>query len=107
MKFGNHLRELLEYRGITQRALAEAVSISPSALGNYIHNQREPDFKTLLAISRALGVSTDFLLGNTVSELSHEDQLCLDLFHSMSPEKQLLWLAQGNVLSHFPHEFLP
>ena len=47
MKFGDILRELLEEKELSQKQLAEDLNISASAVGNYVRNNREPDFETL------------------------------------------------------------
>ena len=47
MNFGDILRELLEDRDLSQKQLADALNISASAIGNYVRNNREPDFGTL------------------------------------------------------------
>ena len=62
MKFGDVLRELLEEQNLSQKQLAAELNISASALGNYIRNNREPDFEILKRIARYFCVSTDFLL---------------------------------------------
>ena len=52
MKFGDVLRELLEEQNLSQKQLAAELNISASALGNYIRNNREPDFEILKRIAR-------------------------------------------------------
>lgn len=40
MNLGETLRNLIEQQGITQKELAIKLSITPSALGNYVQNTR-------------------------------------------------------------------
>ena len=47
IKTGDTIKELLELHSMTQKQLAEALDLSPSALGNYIQGTREPDFSQL------------------------------------------------------------
>ncbi len=98
MKFGDVLRELLEQHSLSQKGLAKSLNIAPTTLGNYIHNTREPDFKTLLRIAEYFEVTTDYLLHHTVhSALSHEEELLLHIFRALSPEQKEFYLEQGKI----------
>ena len=59
---GERIAALRRNRGMSQAELAEHLGISPSAMGMYEQGRREPSAQTLVALSRELGVSTDFLL---------------------------------------------
>lgn len=68
--FSEMLRNLRKERGLTQEALAKALSvgefkISPSAVGMWEQGRREPDFDTLDLIADFFNVDIDFLLGKT------------------------------------------
>lgn len=98
MMLGNIIKDLLEQHDMTQKQLAEALMLSPSALGNYIQNIREPDYATLIRIADYFDVTTDFLL-------DHRDHTCparnenslLNVFRSMTEEQQELYLELGKV----------
>ncbi len=62
MKFGDVLREIIGRTEFKQKQLAAELNISASALGNYIRNNREPDFEILKRIARYFCVSTDFFI---------------------------------------------
>ena len=47
--------------------------VSPSAIGMYEQNRREPSAATLVALSQVFGVSTDYLLGNVSDPFFHLD----------------------------------
>ena len=49
-------------KGLSQAELARRVHISASAVGMYEQGRREPSFDILIALSRELDVSTDYLL---------------------------------------------
>ena len=51
LRFGDILRDLLEERNLSQKQMAEDLNISASAVGNYVRNNREPDFETLKKIA--------------------------------------------------------
>lgn len=98
MKFGDILRELLEQHNLTQKHLADILGITPAALGNYVHNTREPDFQTLLQIAGYFHVTTDYLLNHTMeSGLSHNEELLLYIFRSLNAEQQEFYLEQGKI----------
>ena len=59
---GERIGALRRNRGLSQAELAQRLGISPSAMGMYEQGRREPSAQTLVALSRELGVSTDFLL---------------------------------------------
>lgn len=98
MNFGDTLRELLEDQDLSQKQLADALNISASAIGNYVRNNREPDFETLKKIARYFGVSTDFLLNfQPVANYDYRDQKLLQIFHSLTEEQKDLYLEQGKL----------
>jgi transcriptional regulator with XRE-family HTH domain len=98
MKFGDILKELLDLHNMTQKNFAQILGITPAALGNYIHNTREPDFNILLKISDYFHVSIDFLLNNTTSSsLSHSEEVLLNIFRSLTPDQKEFYIEQGKI----------
>lgn len=99
MNLSDKIRELLELNNITQKELAQKLVLAPSTLGNYIQGTREPDYDTLLAIADYFHVTTDYLLGHRTSEdaLTHDEELLLHLFRSLTPEQQEFYLEQGKI----------
>ena len=61
--------------GWSQAELAQRLQVSPSAIGMYEQNRREPSAATLVALSQVFGVSTDYLL--TGKPLNPPDQQAL------------------------------
>jgi len=53
---GERLRELRERSGLSQVQIANAASISQSALSHYENGQRDMSSVTLIRLTRALGV---------------------------------------------------
>lgn len=97
-KLGDTIKELLEQHDITQKELAELLGISPSTLGNYIQNTREPDYLTLIRIADYFHVTTDFLLDYpSQTELSHNEKLLVHIFRCLSEEQQEFYLEQGKI----------
>lgn len=50
-------------KGLSQRQLAFRIGVSPRAIGQFEQGQNLPSLATLVALSKALECSTDFLLG--------------------------------------------
>lgn len=63
MKFGDLLRSFRQLKGMTQKELADKLSISPSTIGMYEQNRRVPDIDTISKIAQVFSVSIDYLLG--------------------------------------------
>ena len=99
MEFGDILRELLDEREITQKKFAEDLNIAVSTLGNYIRDNREPDFKTLKRMADYFGVSVDYLIDHHADKTStHEEDHLLQIFRSLSPGMQSSFLDIGIAL---------
>jgi Helix-turn-helix. len=71
--FGDVLHRLRKEKHLTQRELADKLSISRSALSLYESNKREPDFATLKKIADFFNVSLDYLLDREVGNTSAND----------------------------------
>jgi len=63
MNFGERLYSILKERGIKANELASRLNMDPSYLSRLRHGKRHPSRATLVAISKALGVPIDELLG--------------------------------------------
>lgn len=62
---GNILKKLREDFEMSQEVLAQKLNVSPSTIGMYETNKRQPNYETLLKISSIFNCSIDYLLGNT------------------------------------------
>ena len=65
---GFRIAALRREAGLSQSELAKLLKVSPSTVGMYEQGRREPSADMLLSLSRALGVSVDYLLSGSVSE---------------------------------------
>ena len=87
MLLGDIIKRLIDAHGISQKRLATDLNLSPTTLGNYIRNIRQPDFKTLIAFADYFNVSVDFLLSHTCSNCNGttpDEEMLLHLFRSLS-----------------------
>jgi len=76
-EFGKRLLELRTDRGLTQTQLAEAIGSSQRAISHYETVAEFPPAQVIIALAKALRVSTDVLLGikmPTATKTSSEEQ---------------------------------
>lgn len=59
----NRILELLSEQKMTQKELAQMAEITESAISHYVKGDRVPRGVNLMKIARALGTTTDYLLG--------------------------------------------
>ena len=62
-RFGIRVKNMRKSLGLTQEELAEKIGMSKQAVTLYETGRREAGYKNLVALSRALNVTTDWLLG--------------------------------------------
>ena len=102
MQFHEILRNLIEEHDLTQKWLAQKLSIPVSTLGGYVQGTSEPDFQTLIQIADYFSVTTDYLLDrkddHTQTDLETE---LLRVFRSLNPEQQALYVEQGKAILKF------
>lgn len=63
--FSKRLKELRRKHSMTQEELAKKIGKTRSTVAGYETERKEPDFKTLIKLSRIFNISTDYLLGVT------------------------------------------
>jgi len=98
MSLGEILRNLLEERDITQKQLAEKLSVGASTLSNYIQNTREPDYETLRRLASFFEVSTDYLLEHKTTLISNsQENALLRIFRTLTNDQQELFIEQGKL----------
>lgn len=99
MSFGAILRELLESSNTSYKTLANELNITSAAVGNYIHDAREPDFSTLKKIADYFNVTTDYLLERPAENLNdHSEDHILRIYRSLSDDNKNLLIGQGELL---------
>lgn len=62
-KFHEILKETRQQAGLTQAQLADRIGVAKSTYCNWEQGAREPNVLKLKAIAKALGVTTDYLVG--------------------------------------------
>lgn len=67
-KFKERLRESRKQEGITQKVLAQSIGRTEDCIHDWENGRSEPSIDDIIAIAQFLKVSTDFLLGNDISD---------------------------------------
>ena len=99
LSLGEILGDLLSETNMTQKQLAEALSIHTSTLSSYIQGAREPNFATLKRLADYFGVTTDYLLDHrTNPAVSRSEDELLRVFRALTDEGQELYIELGKVL---------
>lgn len=62
---GNKLSALLRERGMSQKELAEAASLTPASVSRYVNGEREPRAPTIAALAKVLGVKSSDIIGTS------------------------------------------
>lgn len=65
---GRRIRQNRRWEDVTQQQLAEMIGCSTSFIGHIERGSRKMSVETLEAIFRALNVSSDYLLGLTITD---------------------------------------
>ncbi len=99
MQFGDILRQLIDERNLTQKQLGADLNIAPTTIGNYVRNEREPDYATLKTFAKYFHVSIDFLLDNSIdTPTSTSEKMLLNIFRSVEEEHRKILLEQAKAL---------
>lgn len=86
MEIGQRIAEVREQTGLTQSGLARVMGMSQSAVSQIEAGERNPSYEMLRQISKALGVSTPYLVGAEVEQLTPEEETHFRQYRGLSPE---------------------
>lgn len=65
MDLGKRILELRKEKSITREKLGKIIGTSGAIIGRYERNERTPSVEIARKMAQALGVSLDYLVGNT------------------------------------------
>jgi len=102
---GIRLREVREKRGLNQRELAELAGSYVSNMSYYESGKRIPSLELFVKIAGVLGVSTDYLLGNTDDEgilLDEEVRSMVRDYQALTPRDRETVYGLIKMLSRYP-----
>ena len=108
MSLPAHLITLRKKNGMTQQAMADAIGIHVNSLKKYEAGHAQPSLDVLKKISKAMHVSTDFLLFEE-HERGPDDEMALQ-FEAISQftkeEKKIAKaLLESLILKHYANRF--
>ena len=104
-----NLKKLREEKGISQKQLADVVSVSQQSINKYENHNVEPDIATLIRLADYFGTTVDYLVGHTAPqaaapeepELSREEFGLVSDYRRLTPdEKRSIRLVQQNYLKN-------
>lgn len=75
MSFGKRLTEVRKEKNMSQEALAKALDATPTTIGRYERDEVKPSIEVATKIAKVLGVSLDYLTGNTDNYLKDKSML--------------------------------
>lgn len=105
---GDRIKEERIIRNITQQELGKLLGVSPSTIGMYEQNRRQPDGDTIVKLSEFFDVSTDYLLGRTdvknqsekISNAVEDDPELIEFWNELKEREDLqLLFKQTKSLS--------
>lgn len=70
--FIERLQSLMDEQNLTHQAMAEKISVSRSAVTQYLLGIKRPSIDILIAIARYFEVSIDYLVGETENPQRNE-----------------------------------
>ena len=75
----NRIRALREDRDLRQSDVAEATGIDQRSLSNYETGKTQPDAYVIIKLAEYFGVTTDYLLGLTGTDLGSSKKVAEEL----------------------------
>ena len=96
------LKEVIQYQGLFQKDVADALGIKRNTFNNYCKGLREPPLDDLKRIANYLGVSVDYLLGGEAPKEIQSDQdfLMVPVIGEISAGNP--HIMEEDVLSYMP-----
>ena len=88
MSFATRLKNSRLAHGFTQEQLAKLVRVTPQAVSKWEMGGSYPDCACLMELSKALGVSIDYLLDNNVNNMSEMSVRLADMVRDCDAEKK-------------------
>lgn len=95
--FGKRLEFLLDLKGIQKKQLAEELNVTPTAISNYISDNRKPDLNILAKISKFLNVNSDFLLMISNDYQTQDSKKLNGDFFDIIIDNEILHLTEKDI----------
>jgi transcriptional regulator with XRE-family HTH domain len=89
MTLGEHITTLRKKNKLSQQELGKRANTSGDLVGRYERDEVKPSIEVVIKLADALGVSLDFLVGNTDLELDREAVKRLEQISKLPEEERL------------------
>ncbi len=90
MKFRNTLKKVRIRRELNMTELAQRSGLLPSHISNYEKGYRLPSFSTIIALSKALQVTSDELLGLLTDHINSQCELFNNIDNLSSKHREII-----------------
>ncbi len=101
MDLGKRILELRKDKGLTREKLGKTIGTSGAIIGRYERNERTPSVEIARKMAEALGVSLDYLVGNTEFLLDTDViKKIQDIQKLPKEDKQHLFYVLDNILQN-------
>lgn len=94
-KFANRLVELREKAGLSRQQLADSIGLSRASIEYYEKDKRHPDTDTIIKIAQYFHVTTDYLLGLSITPTKNKKLSDVCDFLNL-PDKTVMRLKDGS-----------
>lgn len=98
MSFGSRLLETRKKRGFSQAELADLLNTKAPVIGRYEREEATPSVEVALKLAKILGVSLDYLTGNTNLELDQSTLKRIEDISNMPNEDRSFILKTMDAL---------
>lgn len=88
MSFAERLIEVRKKRGMSQEELAQKLGTQGPAIGRYERDIAKPTIEVASKLAKILGVSLDYLVGNTELEMDSETMKRIQEVDKLSVEEK-------------------
>lgn len=75
MNFAQRLKDARHSKGMTQRELANALNVSKSIVSHWESSNRTPPMTSMPAIAEVLGVSVNYLVGDSTEAIAYDSTM--------------------------------
>lgn len=100
MTFFERLQALMDSKQLTQKQLADELSIRQNTISDWKNKGNLPQGETAIKIANYFDISLDYLLtGNLKNELPDEDIALIVRYHNLSQEKKQVIKLLLDILS--------
>lgn len=99
MMIGKNIKELRLSHSLTQKDLAQQISLTPKMISYYERNERIPPIDILMKLSTIFNITLDQLVGfnsGQVPLLSPDDKKIIKVYHCLNDEYKAI--AYGELL---------